>query len=143
MVLTSTWFVQEGSAADARRPELEASLKDAIHHHVHPKARVAILWITVPHGNGYAAGKPSRSTIVQVGVPDGFSQPGREALMRDLNDRVCRITGHAPSELMIGATDQSPGRKMLKTIFGQIPLNQKPRFLMDHLPQVIRSLTAH
>ena len=143
MLLTSTWFVQAGSAADARRPELEAALKDAVRHLVHPKARVAILWVTVPQGNGYAAGKPSRSTLVQVGVPDGFNQPAREALMRDLNDRVCRITGQTPFELMIGATDQSEGRKMVKTIFGQIPLKEKPRFLMDHLPQVIRSLTAH
>jgi hypothetical protein len=75
-------------------------------------------------------GKSSSTTTLQTaGVPDGFSQPGREALMRGSNDRVCRITGQTPFELMIGATDQSAGRRMVKTIFGQIALKQKPRFL--------------
>lgn len=101
-----------------------------------------VAWLTIPPGSGYAAGKPSRSLLVQVGVPDGFEQAAREALMHELNERICQVTGQTPFELMISATDQTAGRRMIKTMFAQIPLSQKPKFLMDHVPRAIRGMLA-
>ena len=140
MLLTSTCMVQEGRIPDGQRRELEAALKDSVRDHVGPSARLAVAWLTVPRGSGYAAGKPSKSSIVQVGVPDGFDQSKREALMHDLNDRWCRITGQTPFELLLGVTDQTTGRATIKTLLAEIPLMQKPRFLAEYLPQAIRSL---
>lgn len=142
MLLTSTCMVQDGRVPEGQRRELEAALKGAVRDHVGPKARLAITWMTIRRGSGYAAGKPSTSSLVQVGVPDGFSQPTREALMHDVNERWCGITGQTPFELLVSAMDQTAGRRMVGAIFGQIPLNQKPKFLKDHLPQAIRSLAG-
>jgi hypothetical protein len=140
MLLMSTCMVQEGRIPDGQRPELESALKDAVRRHVGPKARLAVAWITIPRGSGYAAGKPSTSSMVRVTVPDGFDQSAREALMHDVNDHWCRITGQSPFELLIGATDQTPGRAVIKSLVGQIPLRHKPRFLVSYARQAVSSL---
>jgi len=141
MMLLSTCMVQEGQLpTDEQRDELEHALKTVVRDHVGPKARLAVAWMTIPKGSAYSAGKPSTSSLVQVGVPDGFNQSAREALMHDVNDRWCAITGQTPFELLVGAMDQTAGRQAVKGILGQIPLAQKPRFLKDYLTHAIRSL---
>ena len=60
--------------------------------------------------------------------------------MHDVNDRWCRITGQSPFELLIGATDKTPGRAVIKSLVDQIPLRQKPRFIADYAKQAIGSL---
>ena len=140
MLLTATCIVQEGCVPDHQRPELEATLKDAVRTHVGDDARLAVAWLTIPRGSGYAAGRPSTSSLVQVAVPDGFDQAAREALMHDLNDRWCRLTGQSPFELLIGATDKTPGRVVIKSLAQQIPLRNKPRFFIDYASQAIGSL---
>jgi len=140
MLLTATCIVQEGRIADEQRSELEAALKDAIGTHVGPGARLAVAWMTVARGSGYSAGRPSTSSLLQVAVPDGFDQTAREALMHDVSDRWCRITGQSPFELLIGATDKTPGRVVIRTLVDQIPLRQKPGFIIDYAKQAIGSL---
>ena len=140
MLLTSTCMVQEGLVPDGKRQELEAALKSAVREHVGPEARLAVAWLTIVRGSGYAAGKPSKSSLVQVAVPDGFDQSAREALMHDVCDRWCRITGQSRFELLIGATDKTPGRAVIKSLVAEIPLQQKPRFLATYAGQAIRSL---
>ena len=142
MLLSSSCIEQAGCLSNAQRRELEATLRGAVQTHVSPEARLVVAWLTIPSGSGFAAGKPSKSLLVQVGVPDGFDQTAREALMHELNGRICRVTGQTPFELMISATDQTAGRRMIKTMFAQIPLSQKPKFLMDHVPRAIRGLLA-
>ena len=140
MLLTATCIVQEGRVPDRQRPALEAALKEAVRAHVGADARLAIAWLTIPRGSGYAAGKPSTSSLLQVAVPDGFDQGAREALMHELNESWCRITGQSPFELLIGATDKTPGRVVIKTLVEQIPLRQKPRFIINYAKQAITSL---
>ena len=133
-------MVQEGRVPEEQRPSLEAALKEAVRSHVGPDARVAVAWLTIPRGSGYAAGKPSTSSLLQVAVPDGFDQAAREALMHQLNESWCRITGQSPFEVLIGATDKTPGRVVIKTLIEQIPLRQKPRFIVNYAKQAIASL---
>lgn len=142
MLLMSTCMVQEGRVPAEQRVLLESALKTAARDHVGSTTRLAVAWVTVPSGSGYSAGKPSTSSLVQLGVPDGFAQASREALMRDVNDRWCMITGQTPYEVMVSATDQTAGRKLLKGILQQVPLSQKPRVLANHLVQSIRSLAV-
>jgi hypothetical protein len=140
MLLMATCMVQEGRIADALRPRLEAALKSSVRTHVGRSARLAVAWLSVPHGSGYAAGRPSTSSLVQIAVPDGFEQPAREALMREVSEHWCRITGQSPYELLIGATDKTPGQAVIKSLVEQIPLRQKPRFIGDYAKQAIMSL---
>lgn len=140
MLLTATCIVQEGRIPETQRPALESALKEAVRTHVGPEARLAVAWLTIPRGSGYAAGEPSTSSMVQVAVPDGFDQPTREALMRQINQSWCHISGQSPFELLIGATDKTPGRAVIKSLVRQIPLLQKPRFVADYARQAITSL---
>ena len=133
-------MVQEGRIPDAQRPALEAALKGAVRAHVGPDARLAVAWLTIPRGSGYAAGKPSTSSMVQVAVPDGFDQDARAALMNEVNDSWCRISGQSPFELLIGATDKTQGRAVIRSLVQQIPFRQKPRFIADYAKQAIMSL---
>ncbi len=140
MLLTATCMVQEGRIPSEQRPALESALKKAVRTHVGPEARLTVAWLTIPRGSGYAAGKPSTSSMVQIAVPDGFDQTAREALMRQVNDRWCHITRQSPFELLIGATDKTPGRAVIKSLVEQIPLRKKPRFIADYAKQAITSL---
>ena len=86
MLLLSTCMVQDGQLpTDEHLDALEHALKTVVRDHVGPKARLAVAWMTIPKGSAYSAGKPSTSSVVQVGVPDGFNQSAREALMHDVS----------------------------------------------------------
>lgn len=78
--------------------------------------------------------------MVQVAVPDGFDQDARAALMNEVNDSWCRISGQSPFELLIGATDKTQGRAVIRSLVQQIPFRQKPRFIADYAKQAIMSL---
>lgn len=142
MLLLSTCMVQEGRIPDDQRATLEGALKTAIRDHVGDDARLAVAWMTVPAGSGYSAGKPSTSSLVQLSVPDGFPQPARAALMHDVNDRWCAITGQSPYELMVSVPDRKAAQRMLKGMLEEVPLGQKPKLLTNHITQLVRSFAA-
>ena len=140
MLLLSTCMVQEGQFSSEQRTALEAALKDVVKKRVGSKAMLAVAWRPVPKGSGYSAGKPSTSSLVQLSVPDGFSQASREEIMRDVNGRWCAITGQTPYQLMVSVPDQSAARKLLKGMLAEVPLSQKPGLIVDHLKQLARSV---
>ncbi len=142
MLLLSTCMVQEGQISDEQKASLERALKTAIGDHVGPEAKLAVAWMTVPKGSGYSAGEPSRSSLVQLSVPDGFSQSARAALMHDVNDRWCAITGQSKYELMVSVPDRKAAQRMLRGMLNQVPLTQKPKLLAGHVTQLVRSATA-
>ena len=142
MLLLSTCMVQEGQIPAEQRATLERALKTAIGDHVGPDAKLAVAWMTVPKGSGYSAGEPSRSSLVQVSVPDGFSQASRETLMHDINDRWCAITGQTKYELMVSVPDRKAAQGMMKGLLSQVPLPQKPKLLTNHVTQLVRSAAA-
>lgn len=142
MLLLSTCMVQEGRIPPEQRATLERALKTAITDHVGPDAKLAVAWMTVPAGSGYSAGKPSTSSLVQLSVPDGFPQQSRAALMHDVNDRWCTITGQSPYDLVVSVPDRKAAQRMLKGMLAEVPLGQKPKLLANHVTQLVRSAAA-
>ena len=142
MLLLSTCMVQEGQIPADQRAALEKAMKTAVRDHVGPEAKLAVAWMTVPVGSGYSAGKRSTSSLVQLSVPDGFDQPARAALMHDVNDLWCAITGQSAYELLISAPDRQVAQKTLKGMLSQVPLAQKPKLLTNHISQLVRSAAA-
>ena len=140
MLLLSTCFTQAAQVSSIQRRTLQRVLSAAIERHVGVDARLAVVWITVPAGSGYSAGRPSRSSIVQVSVPDEFDQIARVSLMREISERWCEVTGQAPAELMVGAPDRSAARALLAGLLAEIPLLQKPRVLGHYASQLVRGL---
>lgn len=142
MLLLSTCMVQEGQFSAEQRVALEAALKAVAKQHVGSDATLAVAWRPVPKGSGYSAGKPSTSSLVQLSVPDGFGQASREAIMHDVNERWCAITGQTPYQLMVSVPDQSAARELLKGMLAEVPLSQKPGLILDHVKQLARSVAA-
>lgn len=142
MLLLSTCMVQEGQIPDEQKATLEGALKTAIRDHVGAEAKLAVAWMTVPPGSGYSAGKASTSSLVQLSVPDGFPQGSRAALMHDVNDRWCAITGQSKYDVVLSVPDRKAAQKMMKGMLNQVPLAQKPKLLASHVTQLVRSAAA-
>ena len=142
MLLLSTCMVQEGRISAELKTSLESALKTAVRDHVGDDAKLAVAWLTVPSGSGYSAGKPSTSSLVQLSVPDGFSQDSRAALMHDVSVRWCTISGQTKYEVMVSVPDRSAAQRLLKGMLSEVPLGQKPALLTNHVSQLVRSFVA-
>ena len=142
MLLLSTCMVQEGRISDGQKVALEAALKTTVRDHVGGDAKLAVAWMTVPAGSGYSAGKPSTSSLVQLSVPDGFPQDSRAALMHEVSDRWCALTGQTKYELMVSVPDRKAAQRLLKGMLSEVPLAQKPALLTNHVSQLVRSVVS-
>ena len=81
-MIQCTCFVQAGQTADLRKDGLQIQLNDFTNSAFGADAQVA--WVTVPEGNGFTAGQPSKSSVVAMTAAESLSPTHRETLLREL-----------------------------------------------------------
>ena len=59
----------------------------------------------IPKGRFFTAAKPSRTSLVGIGVPAGTSNTDRTRLMSEITSMWCRVTGCTANEVVISASD--------------------------------------
>lgn len=106
-------FAHEGSVALARSDRLEARIASAYDDHVPGVDRIRWVWLDLPPGSAYVAGRPSTLSTVLATVPDGLSESRREAFMRAVSQHWADETGCSVKEVMVTAADASMLRQYL------------------------------
>ena len=70
--------IQEGSAADGGRADLEARLAD-LHDTPYPGERTTVSWLAVPTGYMFTEGSQSTSSVIGVALRHETTRDEREA----------------------------------------------------------------
>lgn len=99
--------VQAGTLSDGQRNQLDARVPDVVQQHLNTMAAPeGVVWTEIPSTYGYTAGKPSRSSLVRVEVPDTIDQPSREALMHAVCQVWMDVTGCTIDEIVVTAVNE-------------------------------------
>ena len=93
---------------------LEAVIKDVYRRTFGAKTKVLIIWMKIPAGNAFVAGKPSTATAVMAAVDDGFDKDKREAFLADFCQVWSQTAGCTLDEIMLNATDKKQVRAAMK-----------------------------
>ena len=63
---------------------------------------VNVLFLDLPEGTSFAAGRPSTRSFVMGEIRYGHDVQSRRALLRDLSQMWTRLTGQSEAELIVG-----------------------------------------
>ena len=101
--------IQEGSAADAGRPALEARLGE-LHTSHYPGEEVTVSWSAVPEGYMFTEGALSTSSVIGVALRHETTRDQREAYMRGVCDLWTDVTGCTDHEIVVAISSFDPSR---------------------------------
>ena len=102
-------IIQEGSAADEQRAELEARLT-AHHQAFYPGEEVAVGFMAVPDGFMFTEGRPSTSSVIACLLQHETTLDQREPYMRGICDLWSAVTGCTDHEIVVSVTDAATAR---------------------------------
>lgn len=99
-------ILHEGVLDEALRPQLVDGLRRIYGGIFHVAENQVTVDITeIPKGRFFTAAKPSRSSLVGVGVPAGTSRADRTRLMSEVTSMWCGVTGCSPNDIVVSASD--------------------------------------
>ena len=112
-------MIQEGQLTDAQVRHLEAQLVATYRAHFGAQWQVRVVWLSLPPGQAFVEGRPSRSSTIQIAVPDGTDDDKRHAFMRDASRFWLDYTGCTKDELVLSVPDESYALEFLKANMGR------------------------
>ena len=91
-------IVQEGEIPPATEADLRRSLQAFSRRAFGSDAEIS--WLTVPRGNGFTAGEPTKASVVSLRSEVPLEQGRREFLLKELCDLWIRETQCSIDELV-------------------------------------------
>lgn len=116
--MTSSFFVlayvhANGVAIDHHRA-LVRGIRRAYRDALGGRPRVRVLWIDMPPGSAFVAGKPSTLSSLLASVPESITEPTRQALMRGICETWMQTTGCPVDDVMVTAPERSMAKAYLQ-----------------------------
>ncbi len=107
-------MIQQGQLTDVQVRHLESQLVMTYRHHFGSEWQVRVVWLSLPPGQAFVEGRPSRSSTIQIAVPDGTDDDKRHAFMRDVSRFWLGYTGCTRDELVLSVPDESYALRFLQ-----------------------------
>lgn len=107
--------------------------------HFGERFRILPLWISVPAGQAYIAGRPSTASTVSLPVPDGTPDSGRHAYMSDFCAMWMNVTGCGENEIILTAMDQRVADDYARTMLSRIAPERRRSQLLKMAWRLVRS----
>ena len=138
-VLRVTCLVQQGQQEDKLLKRLEAAIGDAYRRHIEPGTALRFVWLSLPPGQSYVAGRQSRSSTLQIPVPDGTADDLRHAFMAEISEVWMRATGCGEDEVVISVPDMSYAQRFMAHNMGRIDSRRRGRIQLRMLWHILGS----
>ncbi|MDX1735495.1 MAG: hypothetical protein R3228_14065 [Halioglobus sp.] len=113
-------FLQEGAQPDRLVREIESSIQSTYRRFFGKHWRLRYTWFSLPPGQSFVAGEPSRTSTVQVAVPDGTDDEVRHAFMREVCDIWMARTGCSENEIVLSVPDSSYAKRFMASNIDRI-----------------------
>ncbi len=79
------------------------------------QAKTKVMWMIVPKGQAFLAGKPSHCSTIAASVVDGLSQAQRTAFLQAMLRQWMMMTNCSKHDVIITAADASKLKELMAT----------------------------
>ena len=90
---------------------LEEKIRNTFENHFGSSQTLVFVWLTIPAGQAYLAGKPSNASTLQIPVADGLSDEKRHHFMHKISEEWMQITQCDKHEIILNAPDASEAKR--------------------------------
>lgn len=112
-------LMQENSLSKSQILLLQDKSKALYAKYFGEQFKIMPVWMIIPSGQAYIAGKPSTATTVTIPVADNTEDSVRHAYMSEFCDMWMEVTGCNINEIIFNSPDQS-----VSDYFMQVQLNR-------------------
>ena len=77
-----------------------------------PPSFVTVMFLDMPNGRNFVAGKPSAHSVLSGAIPVGRDRVTRQRILRDLSQMWTRLTGQPEEELLVALWENVPENVM-------------------------------
>ncbi len=96
---------QEAQLDAAMRHELAEKATQLYQQHFGLNFTLSVVWIMIPKGQAYIAGRPSRASTVSMPIADGSANAVRHAFMADFCRMWMAVTDCSENEIILSVMD--------------------------------------
>ncbi len=118
-------MIPEGSLEKKRIIALETMMRKTYQTHFGNRYVLVFVWMSIPTGQAFQAGKPSTAFTVQIPVDDGLPDAPRHAFMREVCSRWMHITGCDKTAIILNSPDRSDAKKQFDTFNDKFNASQR------------------
>ena len=107
-------MIHEGSIGEKKIKALEEMISTTYAAHFKTDVKLLFLWMTIPNGQAYLAGKPSSASTLQIPVEDNLPNELRHPFMHEICLKWMDITGCNKNEIILNSPDFSEADAQLQ-----------------------------
>lgn len=119
--------------------ESEAAFKALYAEHFGSDKGLNVLWMLLPEGQTFQAGKPSDIFLAMIEVPNALEQAKREPAMWAFTNGWAEILGLDVERLMVTCADTDTVTEYMNGNRNRLRALSRPGFLVSTIANIIRS----
>ncbi|CAM3850851.1 hypothetical protein [Parendozoicomonas haliclonae] len=125
--------IQEGAIGKTNIKRLEATIPKIYHKHFGAGYKLVFMWLTIPYGQAWLAGKRSTASSIQLPVEDGLPSDRRHPFMAEVCAHWQEITGCNKDEIILASTDFSHYEEFQQVMLQRFPANKQKVVMLKML----------
>ena len=129
--------IQEGSLGYTKIKQLESSIKTIYQKHFGPDYKLVFMWLTLPCGQAYLAGKLSAASSVQLPVQDGLPASRRHPFMSEVCAQWQEITGCTQDQIILASSDFKESEKFQRGLINRFKPSKRKSTMLKMLMSFI------
>ena len=130
--------IQEGSLGYTKIKQLESSLKDIYKKHFGSGYKLVFMWLNLPYGQAYLAGKLSTASSVQLPVKDGMPSSKRHPFMSEVCQKWQDITGCTKDQIILASSDFKESDKFQQGLVNRFKPSKRKSTMLKMLLSFIK-----
>ena len=137
--LQASGLVQERQQDDGLLKAVQGAVSAAYRRHFGTARSLRFVWLSVPPGQAYIAGRQSRTSSLQIPVPDGTDDAVRHRFMGEVCTLWMEATGCAEDEIVVSVPDQSYAQRFAAQNMGRLAGQGRARTRLQLLSLAVLS----
>ncbi len=134
--------VPQGLYPEALYSELEKGIADAYIQSFGLQSKTKVLWMTIPRGQAFLAGKPSHCATIAASVADGLPNEQRTAFLHAILQQWTTLTRCSKSEVVISAIDAAKVKEFTAISKRRFRATIRPFMLVKMLTTLVKNKLA-
>jgi hypothetical protein len=131
--------VQQELFAESQYAELEKGIAAVYTQSFGLQAKTKVMWMTVPKGQAFLAGKPSHCSTIAASVIDGLPQEQRTAFLHAMLRQWMMLTNCSKHDVIITAADASRLKELMALSTRRFRTTIRPFMLVKMLTTLAKN----
>lgn len=132
-------LMQENSLSKSQILQLQQKSKALYGKYFGNKYRIMPVWMVIPCGQAYIAGKPSTATTVTIPVDDNTEDNIRHAYMSEFCEMWMSVTQCHINEIIFNAPDKTVSDHFMEVQLERIHPDKRKRTMLKMLFNLVKS----